>query len=69
MQSLPDTKNSVNTSEVSDILVVSVFFSNFFVSNYRCNSVVRQVTFSPSGNCLVYVCEDGTVWLWSINVV
>lgn len=34
------------------------------LSNPLCYATIRKVSFSPDGNCLIAVCDDGTVWKW-----
>jgi WD40 repeat protein len=34
----------------------------------KCMNNVRQVAFDPNGRHVVYCCDDGTVWVWSISV-
>jgi polycomb protein EED len=34
------------------------------LSHEKCISCVRQIAFSRSGNILVAVCDDGTIWRW-----
>lgn len=30
----------------------------------KCNSIVRDLSYSRCGKTLVYCCEDGTIWCW-----
>lgn len=38
------------------------------LSHEKCVSCVRQVAFSRSGNIMVAVCDDGTIWRWDRKI-
>ncbi len=37
--------------------------------NTMCTSIVRMVSFSPSGKAMAAVCDDGSVWNYKVNMV
>jgi len=50
-----------------DLNVKSIEQDPVILSHPRCQSTIRQVSFSRDGNTLVCGCDDGSVWRWERN--